>query len=175
MSPWSHQVPVGRPTLGMVQGERWRYKDPWTHQKNQTRNEHMLHSMTHGDSNGARLVGPPQQTLVDRSGHGGNHLSAPLHRPLGPSRRLRVVPPHKIPGRLTCDVDQLKVGYTPPTLATCADDLGRPSKAVSMTVYPRVEKWEAHGSLTWHPSTPSINRGCMHPLSMCVFKLALAF
>jgi len=44
-----------------------------------------------------------------------------------------------------------KVGYTPPTLARCADDLGHPSKVVSMTVYLRVEKWEAHGSLMWHP------------------------
>jgi len=96
--------------------------------------------MTDGDSNGARLVGPPHQTLVDRPGHGGTHLSAPLHRPLGPSRRLRVAPPHKVTGQPTCDVDQLKVGYTPPTFATCADDLGRPSKVVLTTVYPRVEK-----------------------------------
>ena len=96
-------------------------------------------------------MGPPHQTLVDRPGPSGTHLSDPLHRPPGPSRRLRVAPPNRILGRPTCDVDQLKVGYTPPTLATCADDLGRPSKAVPMTVYPRVEKWEAHGSLTWHP------------------------
>jgi len=62
-----------------------------------------------------------------------------------------VAPPHKISSRPTCDVGPPKVGYTPPTLATHADDLGRPSKAVPMTVYPRVEKREAHGSLTCHP------------------------
>ena len=151
MSPWSHQVPVGRPTLGMVQGERWRYKDPWTHQKNQTEDEHMLHSMIDGDNNGARLVGPPHQTLVGWPAPSGTHLSAPLHRPLGPSRRLMVAPRNRIPGRPTYDVDQPKVGYTPSILATCADDLRCPSKVVPMTVYPRVEKWEAHGSLTWHP------------------------
>jgi len=61
-----------------------------------------------------------------------------------------MAPPHKIPGRPTYDVGPPKVGYTPPTLATRADDLGRPSKAVLMTVYPRVEKGEAHGSLTWN-------------------------
>jgi len=60
-----------------------------------------------------------------------------------------VAPPHKISGQPTYDVP--KVGYTPPTLATRADDLGRPSKVVPMTVYPRVEKREAHGSLMWHP------------------------
>jgi len=135
----------------LFKGERWRYKDPWTHQKNQTKDEHMLHSMTDGDNIGARLVGPPHQTSVDRPAFGGTHLSAPLHRPLGLSRRLRVAPPHKMSGRLTYDMGPPKVGYTPPTLATCAYDLGCPSKAVPMTVYPRVEKWEAHGSLTWHP------------------------
>jgi len=62
-----------------------------------------------------------------------------------------VAPPHKILGRQTYDVGPPKVGYTPSTLATRVDDLGRPSKVVSMTVYPRVEKREAHGSLTWHP------------------------
>jgi len=75
-----------------------------------------------------------------------------------------VAPPNRMIGRPTYDVDQLKVGYTPLTLATCADDLGCPSKAVPMTVYPRVEKWEAHGSPTWHPLYPPINRGCIHPL-----------
>jgi len=84
--------------------------------------------MTDGDSNGAKLVGPPHQTSVDRPGHGGTHLSAPLHRPLGPSRRLGVAPPHKVSGRPTYDMGPLKVGYTPPTLATSADDLGRPSR-----------------------------------------------
>jgi len=133
----------------LFKGERWRYKDPWTHQKNQTRNEHMLHSMTDGEW--SKVGGPPHQTLVDRPGHGGIHLPALLHRPPGPSRRLRVAPYHQVPGRPTYYVDQLKVSYTPPTLATCADDLGRPSKAVLMTVYPREEKWEAHGSLMWHP------------------------
>jgi len=135
----------------------------------------MLHSMTDGDSNGARLVGPPHQPLVDRPGLGGTHLSAPLHRPLGPSRRLRVAPPHKIPGRPICDVDQLKVGYTPPNLATCVDDLGRPSKVVLMTVYPRVEEWEAHGSLTWHPLYSPINRGCIHPLRCVCFQVSSSF
>ena len=135
----------------LFKGERWRYKDPWTHQKNQTEDEHKTHSMTDGDSNGARLVGPPHQISVGRPDFGGSHLLAPLHRPPGPSRRLRVAPPHKISGRPTYDVGPPKVGYTPPTLATRADDLGRPSKAVPMTVYPRVEKREAHGSLTWHP------------------------
>jgi len=107
--------------------------------------------MTDGDNNRARLLGPPHQTSVDRLAFGGTHLSAPLHRPPGPSIRLRVAPPHKMLGRPTYDMGPPKVGYTPPTLARCGDDLGRPSKAVSMTFYPRVEKWEAHGSLTWHP------------------------
>ena len=135
----------------------------------------MLHSMIDGDSNGAKLLGPPHQTLVNRPGHGETHLSAPLHRLLGPSRRLRVAPPHKMSGRSTYDMGPRKVGYTPSTLAACADDLRRPSKAVPMIVYPRVEKWEAHGSLTWHPLYPPINRGCIHPLNVCVFKLVLAF
>jgi len=120
-------------------------------QKNQTKDEHMLHSMTDGDNNGARLVGPPHQTSVGRPAPGGTHLLAPLHRPPGPSRRLMMAPPNRMLGRPTYDMDQPKVSYTPPTLATCADNLGRPSKAVSMLVYPRVEKWQAHGSLTWHP------------------------
>jgi len=62
-----------------------------------------------------------------------------------------VAPPHKILGRPAYDVGPPKAGYTPLTLATRADDLGRSSKVVPMTVYPRVEKWEAHGSLMWHP------------------------
>ena len=107
--------------------------------------------MIDGDSNGARLVGPPHQISVGRPALGGFHLLAPLHRPPRPSRRLSVAPPHKISGRPTYDVGPPKVGYTPPTLATCADDLGCPYKVVPMTVYPRVEKREAHGSLTWHP------------------------
>jgi len=135
----------------LFKGERWKYKDPWTHQKNQTKDGHKTHSMTDGNSNGAKLVGPPHQTLVDRPGHGGSHLSALLHQPPGPSRRLRVAPHHKMSGRPTYDMGPLKVGYTPPTLARGANDLRRPSKTVSMMVYPRVEKWEAHGSLTWHP------------------------
>jgi len=132
--------------------------------------------MTDGDNNEAKLVGPPHQTFVDRPGPDGTHLLAPLHRPPWPSRRLRVAPPNRIPGRPTYDVDQLKVGYTPPTLATCADDLGRPSKVVLMMVYPKVEKSGKHMD-RWRgtPSTPPINRGCIHPLSVCVFKLALAF
>jgi len=132
-------------------GERWRYKDPWTHQKNPTKEEHKTHSMIDGDNNGARLVGPPHQISVGRPAFSGSHLPAPLHRPPGLSRRLSVAPPHKISGRPTYDVGPPKVGYTPPTLATRADDLGRPSKAVPMTVYQRVQKWEAHRSLTWHP------------------------
>jgi len=118
--------------------------------------------MTDGDNNGARLVGPPHQTSVGRLAFRGSHLLAPLHRPPRPSRRL--APPHKISGRLTYEVGAPKVGYTPPTLVTRADDLGRPSKVVPMTVYPRVEKQEAHGSLTWHPLYSPINRGCIHPL-----------
>jgi len=35
-----------------------------------------------------------------------------------------VAPPNRISGRPTYDVDQLKVGYTPPTLPARADDLG---------------------------------------------------
>ena len=135
----------------LLKGERWRYKDPWTHQKNQIEDEHKTHSMTDGDSNGARLVGPPHQISVGRPAFGGSHLLAPLHRHPGPSRRLKVAPPHKISGRPTYDVGPPKVGYTPPTLATCVDDLRRPSKVVPITVYPRVEKREAHRSLTWHP------------------------
>ena len=84
----------------------------------------MLHSMIDGDSNGAMLVGPPHQTSVGRPALGGTHLPTPLHRPLGPSRRLMVAPPNRISGRPTYDVDQLKVGYTPPTLPARADDLG---------------------------------------------------
>jgi len=127
----------------LFKGERWRYKDPWTHQK--------THSMIDGDSNGARLVGPRHQISVGRPAFSGSHLPAPLCRPPGPSRRLRVAPPHKISCKSTYDVGPPKVGYSPPTLATCGDDLGRLSKAVPMTVYPMVEKWEAHGSLMWHP------------------------
>ena len=65
-----------------------------------------------------------------------------------------MAPPHKISGRPTYDVGASKVGYNPPTLATRADDLGRPYKVVPMMVYPRVEKREAHGSLRGTPSTP---------------------
>jgi len=118
-------------------GKRWRYKDPWTHQKNQIEDEHKTHYMIYGDNNGARLVGPPHQILVGRSAFGGSHLPAPLQQPPGPSRKLRVAPPHKISGRLTYDVGPPKVGYTLPTLATRVDDLGRPSKAVPMAVYPQ--------------------------------------
>ena len=39
----------------------------------------------------------------------------------------------------------------------------RPSTAVAKSVNPRVERHGAHGSLTWHPSPSSINRGCLHP------------
>jgi len=132
----------------LLRGERRRYKDPWTHQKNQTKDGYKTHSMTDGDSNEARLVGPPHQTQVNRPSHGGTHLSAPLHRPRGPSRRLRVAPPHKVAGRPTYDMGPLKVGYTPPTLARCANDLGCPSKAVSMTVYPKVALQEIRVCMT---------------------------
>jgi len=107
--------------------------------------------MTDGDNNGARLVGSPHQISVGRPDFGGSHLLAPLQRHPEPSRSLKVAPPHKISGRLTYYVGPPKVSYTPQTLETHADDIGRPSKAVPMTVYPRVEKREAHGSQTWHP------------------------
>jgi len=86
-----------------------------------------------------------------------------------------VAPPNRMSGRPTYDMDQPKVGYTPPTLATCADDLGRPSKVVPMMVYLRVEKWEAHGLLTWHPLySPYKSR--LHPPSLvCVFQFSSNF
>jgi len=101
----------------LSKGERWRYKDPWTHQKNQIEDEHKTHSMIDGDSNGARLVGPPNQISIGRMAFGGSHLPAPLHQPLGISRKLRVAPPHKILGRPTYDVGPPKVGYSPLTSA----------------------------------------------------------
>jgi len=44
-----------------------------------------------------------------------------------------------------------------------------------MTVYPRVEEWEAHGLLMWHPLYYPINRGCIHPLRCVCFQVSSSF
>jgi len=69
-----------------------------------------------------------------------------------------------------------KVGYTPPTLATCVDDLGHPSKAVSITVLSKGGKVGSTRISDVAPHLPPLNRGYIHPLSIYVcFQCSSSF
>ena len=73
-------------------------------------------------------------------------------------------------GRPTYDMGPPKVGYTPPTLATCADDLGCPSKVVPMTVYPKGGKVGSTWITDVAPPLLPLKIEVASTLLMCVFS-----